>query len=83
MKKKVLIIASSILFLFTLKFCVGIFKHDEFGYNVVFIKHRPIWKTYFYSPRGMRDWELNDMPAEIKHEQVMFDEFVLENQTIE
>ncbi len=65
------------------KFWVGIYTHDEFGGKNLFIKHRPIWKTFFYSPRGMSDLKLSEMSAEKQNEQKLFDEFVLENQTIE
>jgi len=71
------------LFIFAIvvlaKFWIGIFEHDEFSNEkYMFVKHRAIWKTYFYSPRGMSDFELSDMTPENKIEQMFFDEFVLE-----
>ena len=65
------------------KFWVGIYEHDEFAVKHAFIKHRPIWKTFFYSPRGMSDLKLSEMSPEKKKEQILFDEFILENQIIE
>ena len=65
------------------KFWIGIYTHDEFGGKNIFIKYRPIWKTFFYSPRGMSDFKITEMSAEKQKEQILFDEFVLENQTIE
>lgn len=65
------------------KFWIGIYTHDEFGGNNIFIKHRPIWKTFFYSPRGMSDLKLSEMSIDKQNEQKLFDEFVLENQAIE
>ncbi len=50
--------------------------HDEFGDDVYFIKHRPTWKWRFCSPSGMGDLEPNQMNAEQKNEQLLFDEFV-------
>lgn len=65
------------------KFWIGIYTHDEFGGNNIFIKHRPIWKTFFYSPRGMSDLKLSELSIDKQNEQKLFDEFVLENQAIE
>lgn len=59
------------------KFWVGIYADDEFPESYFFIKHRPIWKTYFYSPRGMSDLKLSEMSEERQKEQLLYDEFVL------
>ena len=83
MQRKTGIILLIIGILIVSKFWIGIFTHDEFGHKVVFIKHRPIWKTFFYSPRGMSDLKLSEMSKEKQNEQKLFDEFILENQTIE
>ena len=80
MKIRVFII---IIILIAAKFWIGVYKHDEFGGNNLFIKHRPIWKTFFYSPRGMSDLKLSEMSIDKQNEQLMFDEFVLQNQAIE
>ena len=71
-----------VLILILSKFWIGIYKHDEFGTNHTFIKHRPIWKTFFYSPRGMSDLKLSEMSKEKQNEQKLFDEFVIEHQLI-
>ncbi|WP_407556659.1 hypothetical protein [Winogradskyella sp. 4-2091] len=68
--------------LLLLKFWIGIFSHDEFKGHHLFIKHRPIWKTYFYSPRGMSDLKLSEMSKEKKHEQTLFNEFIIRNQNL-
>lgn len=60
-----------------LKFWVGLYADDEFNETHIFIKHRPIWKSYFYSPRGMSDLELYQMSKERQLEQILFDEFIL------
>ena len=83
MQRKTGIILLIIGILIVSKFWIGIFTYDEFGHKVVFIKHRPIWKTFFYSPRGMSDLKLSEMSKEKQKEQKLFDEFILENQTIE
>lgn len=79
MKKISKLLFGSILLL-GIKFWIGIYAHDEFGNNVLFIKHRPIWQTFFYSPRGMSDLKLEEMSYEKRKEQLLFDEFVIENQ---
>lgn len=83
MKRKVVILLLTISILILSKFWVGIYTHDEFGGKHIFIKHRAIWQTFFYSPRGMSDMKLEDMSAERQKEQKLFDEFVLDHQTIE
>jgi len=79
MKIKIFIGASILCVIFVAKFWIGIYEHDEFSTNHIFIKHRPIWKSYFYSPRGMSDLILTDFPSTEQKEQILFDEFVLEN----
>lgn len=83
MKRKTGIIILIIGILTVLKFWIGVYTHDEFGGKNIFIKHRPIWKTFFYSPRGMRDLKLSKMSTERQNEQILFDEFILGNQTTE
>ena len=80
MKKMIFLIIGILIFA---KFWIGVYKHDEFGGDNIFIKHRPIWKTFFYSPRGMSDLKLSEMSIENQNEQKLFDEFVIENQAIE
>ena len=83
MKNKLKFISFLILFGITSKFWIGVYEHDEFFNNVFFIKHRPIWKTFFYSPRGMSDMKLSQMSIDNQVEQKLFDEFVLEHQMLE
>lgn len=78
MKKALIILLLAITLLLS-KFWIGIYKDDEFSSTHVFIKYRPIWKTYFYSPRGMSDLKLSDMSVIRQTEQKLFDEFVLKN----
>lgn len=58
------------------KFWLGVYEHDEFSSKHLFIKHRAIWKSYFYSPIGMSDSLLPNFPSEKQKEQMLFDEFV-------
>ncbi|KIX22204.1 hypothetical protein SY27_05980 [Flavobacterium sp. 316] len=58
------------------KFWIGLYSHDEFGGKHLFIKHRPIWKTYFYSPQGMSDMKISEMSVDKRTEQILFNEFV-------
>jgi len=61
------------------KFWIGVYEDDEFYEEHVFFKHRAIWKTYFYSPRGMSDLNISEMSSEQQKEQKLFDEFIIEN----
>jgi len=76
MKKKLLTISIILILLIIGKFWIGIYEDDEFVENHLFIKHRPIWKWKFYSPRGMSDLTLKDMSPDKRKEQLLFDEFV-------
>ncbi|MFP4845816.1 hypothetical protein [Winogradskyella sp. PE311] len=64
------------LIVFILKFWIGVYEHDEFGSTHIFIKYRPVWKSYFYSPIGMSDSLLIQFPSEKQIEQILFNEFV-------
>lgn len=83
MKRKSGIIVLVLGILIFTKYWIGIYTHDEFGGKNLFIKHRPIWKTFFNSPRGMTDLKLSEMSTEKQTEQRLYDEFVLDNQIIE
>ncbi len=79
-KKRITLTAKALTFLILIiliKFWIGVYQHDEFDEKGIFIKHRPIWKTYFYSPRGMSDLKLSDMNHKEREEQLLFDEFIL------
>lgn len=75
--KKSLYFIILLIVLLTVKLWVGIYQDDEFGDHNVFIKSRPIWHTYFYSPRGMSDLSLSEMSLDSQKEQLLYDEFVL------
>jgi hypothetical protein len=55
---------------------LGVYSHDEFGDDTLFIKHRPVWKWYFYSPIGMSDRTMEELPPAAQQEQRYFNEFV-------
>lgn len=82
MIKKTGIILAIIGFLIFSKFWFGIYTDDEFGEKKLFLKHKPIWKTHFYSPRGMSDLKLSEMSEEEQTEQKLFDEFILEQKVL-
>lgn len=65
-----------LLVLIIVKLFIGIFEDDEFNERYLFIKHKPTFKTYFYSPRGMSDKDSNQMNENEKKEQNMYDEYV-------
>ena len=76
-------ITTIIIVLVVVKFWVGIYTHDEFGTNHIFIKHRPLWKSFFISPRGMSDLKNSEMSLKRQNEQELFDEFIIETKKIE
>ena len=66
-----------VMLLVMLKGWLGIYEEDEFGTHHLFIKHRPVWQTYFYSPRGMSDLEPHQMGPTQRRDQGRYDEFIL------
>ena len=76
MKRKIELLIITIGILIVSKFWIGIYSHDEFGGKNIFIKHRPIWKTFFYSPIGMSDLKLSELSTEKQNEQILFNEFI-------
>jgi hypothetical protein len=56
---------------------IGLFRDDEFNEPGLFFKYRPTFQVIFYSPRGMDDTRLSDMPGDLKTEQIAFEEFVI------
>lgn len=76
MKKKIVIGVFIFVIAITIRFFCGIYNHDEFGENHFFIKHRPIWKWYFYSPVGMSDLKFEDLSKEKQIEQKYFNEYI-------
>ncbi|SDG96395.1 hypothetical protein SAMN04489796_1011047 [Winogradskyella thalassocola] len=82
MNKRIGYILIIVILIFA-KLWIGLYDHDEFDEKHLFIKHRPIWKTHFYSPRGMSDMKLSEMSEEAKREQKLFDEFIIDNQVIQ
>ncbi len=81
MRRKMVFVISLLLLGLVSKLWIGIYTDDEFDEKHIFIKHRPIWKTFFYSPRGMRDLETSKMPLDQQNEQKLFDEFIVQERT--
>ncbi len=77
MMKKIISASVFIIIIITsLRFWIGIYRHDEFNNTHLFLKHRPIWKWKFYSPTGMSDLKINEMTPAQQQEQRLFNEFV-------
>lgn len=55
---------------------VGVYEHREFANRYVFIKHRPAFKWYFYSPCGESDRTLASLAPDKAREETAFVEFV-------
>jgi len=67
-------ISVSIFLMILGKLWIGIYEDDEFYEKHIFIKPKPTWKSYFYSPR---------VSLEDQKEQRAFDEYVLEMEVID
>lgn len=65
-----------LIWIVSVKLFGGVYKDDEFGQKKFFIKHKPSWKFYFYSPRSMSNVTLEEMPENKRSMQIMYDEFV-------
>jgi hypothetical protein len=55
---------------------IGFFRDDEFYEPELFVKYRPKFKVNFYSPIGMQDFKISDLPPDKKAEEIAFQEFV-------
>lgn len=75
-RKKFYFLIAAVLLLLSIRLFCGVYVHDEFGDEALFIKHRPTWKWKFYSPVGMSDLKMEDLTPEQQTEQEYFDEFV-------
>jgi hypothetical protein len=76
MKKKVVILISTFVTVLVIRLFFGVYEHDEFAGNHLFLKHRPTWKWKFYSPQGMSDTKLEELTKEKQIEQKYFNEFI-------
>ena len=76
MRKKTILCIITLTTILSGRLFLGIYVHDEFGEENLFVKHRPTWKWKFYSPQGMSDLQSEDLSEEQQIEQKYFDEFV-------
>lgn len=68
----------------TIRLWCGVYQHDEFaGETYLFVKHRPIWKWWFYSPIGQSDDTLNGLGSAAQKEQLLYWEFVRDRQKVQ
>lgn len=77
MKKIISIILSILVVSVLFRFFVGVYTHDEFAENHMFIKYRPTWHRHFYSPIGQSDSNTNELSNDEKIEQDYWNEFVV------
>lgn len=77
MSKKVYAFIFVILMFIIVHLFCGVFKDEEFSTVYFFIKYRPIWHWYFYSPRGISGFDFDKMTPNQQKEQLLFDEFIL------
>lgn len=75
-KTNLYIIIGAVFFLLSWLF-VGVFRDDEFYEPNLFTKYQPTFKVNFYSPIGMSDLTVNDLPSDKKLEEIAFEEFVM------
>lgn len=76
MSRRVYASAAVLILLVLGRLFLGVYQHDEFGEDVLFIKHRQVWKWHFHSPIGMSDRTLEELPPAAQQEQCYFNEFV-------
>ena len=67
---------SALIFIVYVRLFCGVYTHDEYGEERFFIKHKPVWKWHFHSPRGQSDLKYSEMSDEQKSEQDYFNEFI-------
>jgi len=72
-KKNIFFIIVLIIFF---RFWIGIYADAEFGGKYPFIKHKPIWKFFFYAPLGMSDETLDNLTKIKQKEQLLYEEFI-------
>lgn len=75
-RPNIYILLGTVFIILTLLF-VGLFRDDEFYEPTLFTKYRPTFKVNFYSPIGMQDLKLDDLPTDRKAEEIAFQEFVM------
>jgi len=76
MKKRILILIFAFATVLIIRLFLGVYEHDEFAESHFFVKHRPTLKWRFYSPQGMSDTKLEELPEEKQIEQKYFNEFI-------
>jgi len=71
-------IVIGIVFLILTWLFVGLYRDDEFHESSLFTKYCPTFKVNFYSPIGMQDLKIEDLPTDKKIEEIAFQEFIIE-----
>ncbi len=79
MRKTLLVIAFASMLggMLSLWLTLGIVKDPEFAEYSLQWKARPTFKLYFYSPTGMSDLTADDLPPELRAEQLDYEYYVL------
>jgi magnesium-transporting ATPase (P-type) len=75
MKPNLNLLIGLLSFLMTWSF-VGVYRDAEFNEPRLFIKYKPSFKVEFYSPTGMSDLTIEDLPEPEKSEEIAYEEFV-------
>ena len=75
-RPNIYILLGTVFIIFTWLF-VGLFRDDEFYEPTLFTKYRPTLKVNFYSPIGMQDLKVDDLPTDRRTEEKAFQEFVM------
>ncbi len=76
MKPSLSLLTGLFLLLITWLF-VGVSRDAEFNEPSLFLKHRPSFRIHFYSPCGMSDLTIQDLPKPEQADEKAFEEFVL------
>ena len=64
-----------IVLIIFLRFWVGVYADAEIGEKWLFIKYKPTWKWYFYSPLGMSDKTITDLNPVLQKEEILFQKY--------
>jgi hypothetical protein len=56
---------------------VGIVKDPEFAEYGLRVKRHPSFKVYFYTPLGMSDKTIDDLPTELQAEEHAYRRYIL------
>lgn len=76
MRNYIGVTSAALILILLIRFFCGVYTHDEFCDDYLFVKYRPTWKWSFYSPIGMSDKKMEELSKKEQIEQKYFNEFI-------